>query len=308
MSKWACPRNLPSLMIGAWLMITPSVAFAADGMKTGMLIAYLSLGLAGVVGILGWVWWSWDLKRNQNSVAGSAPLIPVRAPEALVERTPTPRMKTGEFRVEPSPTPQLQVVLRSVQAEPERECPKCSRTFPHGIVVCPIDATPLEPMRRRTRPVVQNESDHPFCNSCGRVYEAGARFCYHDGQELIRAPAHGAVSFHVCKSCGWETDVPTENCPHDGEALTTVDPHERETVVPTIPMMSCQKCGHVAGPAETRCPHDGQMLYPLLNVRLSALPPAGIGPRRKVCTTCGKTFSRAGNYCAHDGEKLTPLN
>jgi uncharacterized OB-fold protein len=202
---------------------------------------------------------------------------------------------------------QLQVVLRAVQAEPERECPKCSRTFPQGIVVCPIDATPLEPLRaHRTRP--QPVSEHPFCGACGRVYAAGANYCYHDGQQLLRGGIRATVTFQICKTCGWETDVPTSRCPHDDEELTVVDPNEKQSLVPTIPMMTCRKCGHVAGPGEMRCPNDSQMLYPLLNVRLNTLPVLGVGPRRKVCIACGKAYSRAGNYCAHDGEKLTPLN
>lgn len=301
-------------LIRAWsvgaVMLAPAAAYAAEGTNDSvMLIAYLSLTLAGVVGVLGWVWWSYDVKRDQEEVRQISSRR-VSSMDSVVERAATSRPNTGEFRIEPSSTTeQVELVLRSVQSDAEQECPKCARTFPHGLAVCPIDATPLLPSRRRKSSAPTPVGiRRPSCEVCGRVFEGDARFCYHDGQELRPATVRPPTTFYLCKTCGFETSSKLEICPHDAEELTEVDPGENEALQPTIPLMTCRRCGHVAGPAESHCPNDGKMLYPLTNVRLNALPTHGVGPRRNVCTTCGRGYSRAASYCAHDGEKLTPLN
>lgn len=301
-----------SILSATALLVFPSYGHAADGTHDSvMLIAYMSMGMAGIVGIIGWLWWSHDLKRSQRKAGRSSSGLPTPPAEALVERAAPTRPNTGEFRVEPSPTSeQVQLVLRSARSSEERECPKCGRTFPQGLVVCPIDATPLAPLptRRREPAPTPLDARRPTCDACGRTFEGRVDYCYHDGQELSAASIQPPRSFHVCRTCGFETDEKRTECPHDGSELTEVDPSNDDELQPMIPMMSCTRCGHVAGPAETKCPNDGNMLYPLMNLRMSALPIHGVGPRRKVCTSCGRTYSRAANYCAHDGDKLSPLN
>lgn len=305
-------QHLVPILAGLVSTLVPAVAFASDtATNSVILIAYASLGLAGLLGIAGWIWWSYDLRRSQEAMGRSEHRPVMGSTEHIREQRRGGRPNTGEFRVEPSSTAeQVQVVLRSAQSEAdsELECPRCSRHYPQGIVVCPIDATALQPRRRRSLSRTPVAPSEPTCGGCGRVYAQETRFCYHDGRELGPGQQRHPRSFHVCKSCGWETAESVDSCPHDGGPLTEIDPTRQESIQPTIPMMTCRKCGLIGSPSQTTCPKDGTMLYPLMNVRLSALPTHGVGPRRKVCTACGRSYSRAGNYCAHDGEKLTPLN
>jgi len=201
-------------------------------------------------------------------------------------------------------------VGRSLRSE--RECPKCKRQFDETTVLCPYDATPLVPRGgrggRRER-VPDDTAPRPCCLECGRRYERSARFCYHDGQALTPAREGDFPVFHVCANCGHETTDPNASCGCDEPRKLTVSPADDGTVVmPTIPMMRCRRCNYLGMPGQRHCPNDGELLLPVMNVHVNALPPTGLGPRRKICEKCGRQFSGSASYCAYDGSKLETLN
>lgn len=196
----------------------------------------------------------------------------------------------------------------------ERECPKCQRTFPASIVVCPFDSSALRESQSGTASLGEPESeqlDRMACSGCGRRYPADADYCYHDGLPLgrdTREAAEKAKVFKACEACGWEGKTDDVTCPNDGEELVKVDPSDATTVSPTIPLMVCPQCREFAPPGVAHCPNDGTLLTPLTNVRVTEFPAAGFGPRRKICKHCGTQFSGQADYCCHDGTELLPLN
>jgi hypothetical protein len=203
--------------------------------------------------------------------------------------------------------------------EPARECPKCSRTFPSTIVVCPYDAATLRPAkktrkRNRRRKNKRHGLERMACTGCERRYEAGVDFCYHDGLPLMqdtRERSYDAPSFKACERCGWEgladdqTLCPTDSCSHE---LIEIDPSDSTHVQPTIPMTICPTCREYGTPGQAFCPNDGDVFTPLLNMRSTEFPARGFGPRRKACGECGAEHGGHAAYCSNDGSRLIALN
>lgn len=196
----------------------------------------------------------------------------------------------------------------------ERRCPRCHRTFPSSIVVCPVDSVPLEDAssHRGEESLSSPERlDRMSCTGCERRYAVDAEYCYHDGIPLTRDTRDAAADapvYRACESCGWEGHTDEMTCPNDGDELIAIDPSDSSSVSPTIPMLVCPECREFAPPGHAHCPDDGTLLTPITNMRVTEFPEGGFGPRRKICKKCGTQFSSAALYCSHDGAKLMPLN
>lgn len=212
-------------------------------------------------------------------------------------------------------TPQQQL------AEPKRECPKCSRTFPATILVCPYDSVALRPAHKKTaRRRRQKRADgleRLVCTGCERRYGLGVDYCYHDGLPLMqdtRERADHAPTFKACEKCGWEGVADNGSsdeaalCPNDGHELVAIDPSDSTHVQPTIPMTICPTCREYGKFGVAFCPNDGDVLMPVINMRVTEFPARGFGPRRKVCSECGTEHSGQAAYCSQDGSKLVSLN
>lgn len=199
-------------------------------------------------------------------------------------------------------------VLVSTSKSRQRECPTCHRSFPDSVVICPHDASRLS-LRSdaRHRVKVLDGIRKPTCAACGRRYEHGARYCRFDGQRLNLDGSDRLSVVWVCRTCGDERLEDGHEC-EPGCEVVKVDPSDARVIPPMIPMMICDACHRVCGPEHTACPDDGEPLSPMHNVRVDALAPLGVGPRRKVCGACGKRYSGAARHCAFDGEKVRPLN
>jgi hypothetical protein len=200
-------------------------------------------------------------------------------------------------------------------AEPKRECPKCSRTFPATILVCPYDSTALRPAhkpRRRRRAQRADGLERLVCTGCERRYPPGVDYCYHDGLPLMqdtRARADNAPAFKACESCGWEGEADDEMlCPNDGHELVEIDPSDSTHVQPAIPLTICPTCREYGAPGVAFCPNDGEVFMPVVNMRVTEFPARGFGPRRKVCGECGAEHGGHAAYCSSDGSKLVALN
>lgn len=196
-----------------------------------------------------------------------------------------------------------------------RECPKCSRTYPSTILVCPYDSSPLRDRRKKRRRSARASKagrlDRQVCSGCDRRYANDVDYCYHDGLPLAqdtRERAHDAPTFKACEECGWEAETDEALCPHDGSELVEIDASDSTRIAPTIPMMICPKCREYGAPGVAFCPNDGELLTPLTNVRMTEFPAHGFGPRRKVCEECGAEHSGHASYCSHDGAQLVALN
>lgn len=214
-------------------------------------------------------------------------------------------------------------VFSSDPGPARRTCPCCQRRFHVQVDSCPFDGTPLHPERAAAANQVPDRStfDTPIaapsrarrqqCRSCGRRFEADARFCYADGQPLVPdtdEDARYAAPIKVCKSCGFEAGPDVTDCPFDGTTLSTIAADEDSRIAPPIPLLICKRCSKYALPGAAFCPDDGEVLTPVLNARLTALPTTGFGTRRKLCRKCGTRFAHVCTYCAYDGTRLTPIN
>ena len=196
----------------------------------------------------------------------------------------------------------------------QRICPECGEQFPASVVMCPYDSTPLDKIDDAAGPGEAGDEtvlERQRCPGCGRRYEAGAGYCYHDGMRLRQdtvEQAEEAPSFEACRTCGWEGQTDALVCPNDGNELTTVDPSEEERTVPPVPVLVCPECGEYAAPGRGTCPQDGAVLTPIRNAHATELPRHGWGPRRQICQECGDTYSGAAEYCTRDGAELVPMN
>jgi hypothetical protein len=278
---------------------------------------YLTMFLLGFGGSAALVWWGRRRARNvyesedYQSIDPSV-LPPGDGAHARAPARPTP-IELGATEVDESGSAPIGPMLASTSPGiGDRECPTCSRRFGEAMVICPHDSTPLEPViprsRRTARPALTG-SRRPVCTSCGRRYQAAARHCYHDGARLTAESPAVVPIIRVCRDCGFETMDEYGSCDCETPDMVEIDPSDSQVVMPTIPMMHCRRCDfRSVGGSTTHCPHDGDLMYPIMNVRMNALPPTGIGPRRKVCTECGRKSSPAAHYCAYDGTKLEHLN
>lgn len=283
----------------------------------GFEFLYLAMFLLGFGGSAALVWWG---KRRAARVYQSEDYESVdhRVMPLVDEgRAPSPSRATpadlsaAELE-DPGSASIPQMLISSPRESGDRECPTCSRRYDETVVICPYDSTPLRPVglraSRTARPAITG-SRRPTCGSCGRRYQSSARYCYHDGARLSASSPSVVPIVRVCRTCGFETMDEHATCDCDAPEFVEIDPSSSQVEMPTIPMMHCRRCDYRAiGGAMTHCPNDGDLLYPIMNIRRNALPPTGIGPRRKVCTECGRKSSSAAEYCAYDGTKLEHFN
>ena len=282
----------------------------------GLEFLYLAMFIVGFVGSGALVWWS----RRSAATIPREHLAP-----AVV---PPPELKSTTLTLASRPTrgEQLKAVTPEVVEKPaiaqllfarrkstgDRECPTCKRRFGETTVLCPFDATPLLSAGLRNKRMIRpaaTASRRPTCSSCGRRYESAAKFCYHDGAVVTTETFAEVPIVRVCRACG--TESTTENrsvCKCAEPDVIEVDASRTAIRMPTIPMMHCRRCDRIEDASTTHCPDDDEPLYPVMNVSLNALPPTGIGPRRKVCESCGRKFSSSASHCAYDGSRLKHLN
>ena len=270
----------------------------------------------GFAGSAGWVWWN---RRRE-----AANIEPDVEPTPVFEARSPAQQPTFATPVRATPAEQLPAVAADGDDHPpiaqllfatrinagDRECPTCHRRFSETTMLCPFDATPLEqPKRRRTTRPAETQNRRPTCLRCGRRYESAARYCYHDGVRLSSDSPSEVPIISVCRTCGSESLTDEHHhCDCEDPELVEIDPSQSQVQLPTLPLLHCRRCDHVGMGIDAHCPNDGELLYPVMNVALNALPPTGIGPRRKVCEKCGRKFSSAARHCAYDGTRLTTLN
>ncbi len=281
--------------------------FASSGAKVALGCLVFVLCVLVSTAVTRW----WLARRDERSIGtGVVPFLPQRV--TSYERKGE---KTGPFAAV-SETQATTDGARRTMAEVlvvggrgrERECPKCQRTFPESVVICPHDSSRLSVRGdARHRVKVLDGVRKPTCAGCGRRYEYGAKYCRVDGQRLSFTVAERLAVVWVCRTCGDEALEDGHEC-SIGCEVHKLDPSDARVILPMIPMMICDSCHHVASPEATHCPDDGELLHPMLNVRADALAPLGVGPRRKVCTCCGRRFSGASRFCAFDGDRLSTLN
>lgn len=284
----------------------------------GLEILYLTLFLVGFAASAVLVWWG----RRRRAAAFRAPQLdaelPARPAAQLTEiTTPAPSRATPaelpavvvDDLFERPPIAQL--LFATGRRGDHKECPRCQRRFGETVVLCPFDSTPLKSLnvrpRRTARPAITG-ARRPTCGGCGRRYESAAKYCYHDGTQLSASSPAEVPVVRACRNCGHESFEFDGVCGCDEPEVVDVDPGRSAVQLPTIPLMQCRRCGHMSPPGTTRCPHDRELMYPMMNVQLNALPPTGIGPRRRVCADCGRKYSAAANFCAYDGRRLHDLN
>lgn len=281
----------------------------------GLEFLYLAMFVIGFAGSAMLVWWTRRRVAGHEEIEPTPPVAPLRTerrstPFGGSSRPPTDKLPVVAPDIVEQP-PIAQLLFATRKSAGDRECPTCKRRFGETTVLCPFDATPLQSVairhKRTTRPAVTG-SRRPTCLSCGRRYESAAKYCYHDGAPLSADSPVEVPIIRACRDCGFETADTHKTCGCDAPDIVEVDPSRSGVQMPTIPMMHCRRCDHVAEPGATVCPEDGEMLYPVMNISLNALPPTGIGPRRKVCEKCGRKFSSSARHCAYDGTKLTHLN
>lgn len=252
-------------------------------------------------------WWL-DRKDTALGTVRVLDFEPPRLPSgrALEKTTPMTAIVDTQIATEPARRPISEVLVGPSRSR-QRECPKCHRTFPESVVVCPHDATKLSIRGdARHRVKVLDGVRKPTCAACGRRYELGAKHCHFDGHRLGTDAVDRLSAVWVCRGCGDESLEDGHTCDHTD--VVKIDPSDARVIGPMIPMMQCDACHHIASPDVTHCPSDGELLRPMLNVRIDALAPLGEGPRRCVCKSCGRQYSGASRFCAYDGDKLVSLN
>ncbi|MEZ4462098.1 MAG: hypothetical protein R3E66_20735 [bacterium] len=252
----------------------------------------------------------WWLDRKQAKHAETIQFFqPTRASGGRQREKTSPMVALTETQTATATSKRsMAEVLVATTRSRQRECPKCQRTFPESVVVCPHDATKLSIRGdARHRVKVLDGVRKPTCHSCGRRFEFGAKYCRFDGQRLSGESVERLAVVWVCRTCGDESLEEGHECAAGCDVIK-IDPSDARVIPPMIPMMICDACHRVASPEVTHCPDDNEVLRPMHNVRGDALAPLGVGPRRRVCKQCGRRYSGAARYCAHDGEKLVPLN
>ena len=280
----------------------------------GLEFLYLAMLIVGFAGSAGLVWWTRRAAQAGEDEVTTTYIAPPPERKTTgfgVSSRVTPTEQLPSITPDPQPQQIAQLIFSHRKSAGDRECPTCKRRFGETTVLCPFDATPLQSVglrhKRTTRPAITG-SRRPTCLSCGRRYESSAKFCYYDGNPLSGDSPAEVPIVRVCRACGSETTDAHATCGCSAPDVVEVDPSRTAVQMPTIPMMHCRRCNHVESSSKTHCPHDGELLYPVMNVSMNALPPTGIGPRRKVCEKCGKKFSSFAQYCAYDGTKLKHLN
>ena len=284
----------------------------------GLEVLYLFMFVVGFSGSAVLVWLARRKGREALHLAdeGASDELYFSTPSTEVT-TPVPSRATPtklpavELDEWPSRPPVAQLLFATSKRGDHKECPKCKRRFGETVVLCPFDSAPLRSLhlrsRRTTRPATTT-SRRPCCSGCGRRYEGAAKYCYHDGIALTADSPSEVPIVRACRTCGHETLDAAPPCECDQPDVVEIDPSRASIQMPTIPLMQCRRCDYLTAAGSTICPNDGELLYPVMNVQMNALPPTGIGPRRRVCEQCGRKFSTAANYCAYDGTKLKDLN
>lgn len=281
-------------------------------------VLYFLVFLIAVSGLVARVLWTrhrrllvYEAQPDADRAHGTRPLPVAETTSPGLSRVTPTDLPSIEFDQLPTQAPIAQLLFASASRGDHKECPRCHRRFGETVVLCPFDAAPLRALharsRRTARPAVTG-SRRPSCAGCGRRYESAASYCYHDGAALSADSPAEVPIVRACRACGFESLDPKARCACTHPDLVEVDPSRSQIQMPTIPIMECRRCDYMAAPSETYCPHDGALLYPVMNVQINALPPTGIGPKRRVCEQCGRKFSTAAHYCAYDGKKLRDLN
>jgi hypothetical protein len=288
--------------------ILPTLFSALAITWTEVALGVLLLALCVFVSTAATRWWLTRRDERLDGIGVVSFLPQQMASERRIEKTSPLAAITETQAATDSARRTIADVLVAGGRGRERECPKCQRTFPESVVICPHDSSRLSVRGdARHRVKVLDGVRKPMCSSCGRRYEYGAKYCRFDGQRLSTNAVERLAVVWVCRTCGEEALEEGHTCA-DGCEVNKLDPSDARVIFPMIPMMVCDSCHHVASPEVTHCPEDGDLLTPMVNVRSDALAPLGVGPRRKMCAACGRRFSGAARFCAYDGSRLSTLN
>ncbi len=208
---------------------------------------------------------------------------------------------------------------------PQRECTMCRRRFASWMAICPFDNTPLkEPghahinvrkiAARRAKANREDMLPRKRCMLCERRYHENLTYCPHDGEKLIqdlREEAEEAPCWELCRSCGQDVikeESTTLTCRCDEERADHVVINPAIMRTRGIPLSKCPTCGTYGGPGQTHCDAHDEVLLPESVFERHALPAAGHGPTRKLCTRCHRRFSGAYAYCPHDAQRLKNID
>lgn len=295
---------------------------------------YLAALLMGLAGIGGYVLWrarpKFELEDEHEDITPSPlkqapPPLPLAAPAAML--TARPRHDSGRFNLDALKTPTESSILKplfTTRGEGQQKiCPSCKKTYAAWMVICPVDASPLQnnpsatPPDRRKSPAGRDQGAGAMqvltrqrCPACQRRLSQGALFCPHDGKKLLVDTIEDAATartFTICRRCGLDPERRTTPCAPEGCDVVTLDPSSLQTTL-GMAMTMCPRCHSFGKPGQLHCAHDEELLVPMTAVELNALPHTGYGPRRKLCRKCGTRFGGDYAFCAYDGAELTPLN
>lgn len=288
----------------------------------GMLWVYLGALVLGVVGFGAYL-----LRRARPDLEEPMALISPQQP-LLASPPPLPQAvsaKKRAFRESVRDSGRHASVEMDAHDEPakplfntsgqgqQKICSTCRRTYASWMVICPVDATPLQNNPSITRKRKSHTSlDRMRCPACSRRYSTGATHCAFDGQKLVQDSVEAAAQaprFYVCTHCGAHHDGPNhqpECC--DAPELVTFDFTETQQPVMAMALTICPKCHRLGQVGQIHCAHDGSLLTPLTALERHALPHVGYGPRRSICNSCGETFGGGYSHCTFDGSPLRPLH
>ena len=341
------PSPLTRALASALLMATPQAALAAPPQAALTLgSSALGWGASSLLGasllLLGLLLWIRARRAGspltldaQEDDDGAAPqttrLLPTPPPlPAAAVSAPLRARHDGSPDAGRSLTNAQQVPTESSLLKPlfttrgegqQKVCATCRRTYAGWMVICPVDATPLQPNPQHAAqaprraagllpPPSQSILMRMRCTSCQRRVAYGASFCPHDGKKLVMdtiEDASTARSFTVCRRCGADPERRAKPCHEQGCDVVTLTPSTLHG--PTgLAMTLCPRCHTFGLPGQLRCPKDDELLVPVTAIELNALPHTGYGPKRKVCGACGTRYAGQVQHCVYDGELLKTLD
>ena len=133
-----------------------------------------------------------------------------------------------------------------------------------------------------------------------------------DGIRASTFPERDSTEPNVCPHCDRRFDAGTRFCPHDGEVLET--PAGAPTPNPEASRhRTCPTCGDRLPPNLIHCPNDGARLVDeraetgAVGREIGDLDPSA-SSSRCICPTCGTQHPADVEFCVHDGTRLVLLN